>query len=437
MSFSFGASPFVRKPFLFGGWGDWSIPGVSLVHPEARYDINFAAGQWFGALPSDLVVSRASDALTLTPGGSYANFTSNTARITGNGLMVEEARTNAIRNPRGSGAVAGSPGTLPTNWIGSATPVAGISREIIGAVTVNGISGVRIRWFGTPTATGTNAAIVVFDATNAIAAAAGQTWVSSFGCALAAGSLSGVTGFSNDIAERDSSGNALSNGLAAISVTNAFQEFSHTRTMQSATTAFVVNRLTVSVTNGVAVDFTLDIAAPLLRQASFAGSPILNAAGVTNAATVQPADVVYLPISGIGTEYTLYHETPILASHVSAGSLVEMWASNNDRTRVTVNQTVQQPTIIAAGASRLAPSLSAGSGAPRRIAYRVQAGAIRMCANGTLSTVDTGAIPAAAPIRAYIGSGGGGSTGFLNDNLRRIAIIPRALSDSELVSLTS
>lgn len=32
------------------------------------------------------------------------------------GLLVEESTTNEIRNPRCEGAVAGTPGTLPTNW---------------------------------------------------------------------------------------------------------------------------------------------------------------------------------------------------------------------------------------------------------------------------------------------------------------------------------
>src|SRR3954464_10592323 len=32
------------------------------------------------------------------------------------GLLVEEARTNGIRNNSMTGAVVGTPGTLPTNW---------------------------------------------------------------------------------------------------------------------------------------------------------------------------------------------------------------------------------------------------------------------------------------------------------------------------------
>lgn len=46
------------------------------------------------------------------------------------GLLVEPQRTNSIRNNSMQGAVAGTPGTPPTNWtMGTAN---GISREILG-----------------------------------------------------------------------------------------------------------------------------------------------------------------------------------------------------------------------------------------------------------------------------------------------------------------
>ena len=32
------------------------------------------------------------------------------------GLLLEEARTNPVRNPRAEGAAAGSPGAAPTKW---------------------------------------------------------------------------------------------------------------------------------------------------------------------------------------------------------------------------------------------------------------------------------------------------------------------------------
>ena len=50
-------------------------------------------------------------------GSSVALYGADTPRFTGSAqrLLIEGQRTNSIRNPRCEGAVAGTPGTAPTN----------------------------------------------------------------------------------------------------------------------------------------------------------------------------------------------------------------------------------------------------------------------------------------------------------------------------------
>lgn len=51
------------------------------------------------------------------------------------GLLVESARTNLMRNPRLEGAVAGTPGTRPTNWSSGGTT----GQTIVGTGVIDGI----------------------------------------------------------------------------------------------------------------------------------------------------------------------------------------------------------------------------------------------------------------------------------------------------------
>jgi hypothetical protein len=64
-----------------------------------------------------LTTTRASLAWSDDSIGVWRQFANNIPRITDKGLLVEEARTNGIRNNSMQGAVVGTPGTPPTNWV--------------------------------------------------------------------------------------------------------------------------------------------------------------------------------------------------------------------------------------------------------------------------------------------------------------------------------
>src|SRR5665213_1828433 len=74
----------------------WALPGASV-------DLNFAADLYYGGSPSSsLSVTRAQtvSSYATTVAGLLVPFAANTPRITDQGLLVEEARTNTALQSR-------------------------------------------------------------------------------------------------------------------------------------------------------------------------------------------------------------------------------------------------------------------------------------------------------------------------------------------------
>ena len=102
-------------------------------------DLQFAGAT---AISSQVTFTRASTGTYYNSAGVLSSAAVNEARLDYNpstlaaqGLLIEEARTNSIRNNTMVGAVAGTPGTICTNW--NATPT---NRTIVGTGTENGIN---------------------------------------------------------------------------------------------------------------------------------------------------------------------------------------------------------------------------------------------------------------------------------------------------------
>jgi hypothetical protein len=248
-----------------------------------------------GVLRSPLTLQRAQVATLATAqasnGTNWAEFGGNQARTHGSAsrLLVEGQRSNLLRNPRCEGAVIGTPGTLPTFWSFAGT--LGLSTAVTGTGVEDGLAYVDIRFFGTPTSTGT----VQVNHDVASPASDGQVWTYSLFSRVSAGSLANV-------------GNATLAATAGTGTTNATYTLASaalgtTRRSSTVTAAggasSIIVRWRLAVTSGQPVDVSVRFAGVQLEQGPAASTPILPLAGSPASAT-RGTDLVSATLSALG-----------------------------------------------------------------------------------------------------------------------------------------
>jgi hypothetical protein len=204
-------------------------------------------------------------------------------------LLNEAASTNHIANPRAEGAVAGSPGTVPTGWTVSGSS-SGITRTIAGVGTDDGIPYVDVRLVGTASA-GVIFQIVFVSATS-VAAAVGETWACAVYAKVAAGAVTGTTYAVNLLEAGGSSTPSTSQTFTPTTADLYTQRISVTRTVTVANTAYIRGRILVTVTNGATIDVTIRVGAPQMEKASAISSVILPAVS-TPAVTSRDMERLY------------------------------------------------------------------------------------------------------------------------------------------------
>ena len=350
------------------------------------------------------------------------------------GLLVEEARTNSVRNNTMVGAVAGTPGTLPTNW-SVFTLLTGLTREIVGTGTENGITYIDIKLSGTPSAAGSY--FISTDTSTQAAAANGQTWTCSAYFKLQAGTTTGLSGFSINVSPRDSLGNTVGNVSTAFTPTTGAliaQRVSSTITNNSALTAYQLQFIQINL-SGVAIDITLRIGLPQLELGAFATSVIPT----TTAAATRAADVASIGSSAFTSFYNQSENTTFIDT-TSVGSntgftFVISDGTDNNRNGQFKNGSDVISRLVLAGAQNNAGSISYTPPQLRvRSLVSAQAGSTIMCVNGTLGSASTQS-PLPTVDRITIGSGALG-TNFLGGTIRRLCFWPIRLPNSTLQAIT-
>lgn len=419
------------------------VPMLGLFAPAALTLVG--AGQ----LRSPAALSRAqtgAEALALgADGATWSGFVAHAPRFQGLAarLLIEGQRTNGIRNPRAAGAVAGAPGTLPTNWTGS-TAADGIARQVVGTGVEAGIPYLDIRFSGTPTATGSGVNARP-ETAGAIAAASGQTWTSSFFLRLVAGSLANIT-VNRQLGEFQGATFlvATQSAITPTAAPLAAQRFQHTRTLNNASTNAVAESIFLTYTVGLAIDVTLRIGAPQIEQGAFASSPILPPVGAPAAAT-RGGDLLTAPLSGLGIgaggtcTVLLSAMIPQLAPAGVHQAILQL-DDGSDANRLLLRHQAGGASLVAnrvtagvAGAGVTAGSIAPGTPFRAGIACN-GAGRIAASLEGAAAVAQTGG-PTSGLTRLLVGSSGAtGGAEALFGEIGTLRVLPYALADAALAA---
>jgi hypothetical protein len=351
------------------------------------------------------------------------------------GLLIEESRTNSIRNSQADGAVVGASGTLPTNWITNL--LTGISREVVATGTVNGFSYIDIKFSGTNTSGAGGFLQIHPEALGQVVAASGQSWSASIYIALIAGTFSGTTSPLWRMVERDAATTAISGAVSTtdISAANAtLSRVSVSRTLNGAGTERVTSQLIWTVANGATVDFTLRIAAPQLELGAFPTSYIPT----TSAAATRAADsAVVTPISSFynQVEGTLFAEASLPLSPSNAFA-ADFYTGVENRIGIyRLQSSANMAAFVMISNVGQASLVNTVSSQPTKTALAFKTDDFALTTNGgTIATDSLGTLPAATSIRVGARADGGQAA---NGHIRKIAYWPKRLSDALLQQLTT
>lgn len=220
------------------------------------------------------------------------------------GVLIEEARTNAIRNPRAEGAVAGTPGTPPTYWNYGSNY--GITITNNGVVTVNNIPCLQLNFSGTATSSAYLG--ISFDSNITPPSLPVSTnYTQSQYVQIVSGSVANAQ-FVNRNFLYDTT-NAVVGGINQFfSPSNSLTRITSTSTTPSSGNApfrVIAWQLLFFFTSGSTYNFTLNIGAPQQETGAFATSVIFPPVGSPASAT-RAKDVFTVPVSATGANGAWY-----------------------------------------------------------------------------------------------------------------------------------
>jgi len=368
-----------------------------------------------------------------TTAAYYApRFDYNPSTLAPLGLLIEEQRTNSIRNNTMQGAVAGTPGTLPTNW--SVIGGSGLTRTIVGTGTEDGITYIDVNLAGTTSST--EVSIIPENAT-ATVAANGQTWTTSTFVRVVGGSLTNITTTRQIIIFADSGGGVLTAPATTFTPTTAAlktQRQSASGTATNASTARVYYRVDLVYSSGVAIDITLRIGLPQLEQGAFATSVIPT----TTTALTRNADVASMTGTNFSSWYnqsegTLYTQ----AAGVSGTYIALDDGTTNERNVLYFASATQPRYFVSSGGITscdiIAGTIVANSNNKLAGAYKVNDFAVSL--NGAAAVTDISG-NVATPNQLRFGRNVA-NAGFLNGHIGKFAFYPTRLANSTLQALTA
>lgn len=403
-----------------------------------------------------ITFARSSSATYFNSAGVLTTATNNLPRFdhnpaTGvcNGLLIEQASTNVVYNSGAAGAVVGTPGTNPTNWnIGAVFGPTGLSTSIIGTGSESGIPYVDVRFFGTPTSTGTLQRAIFTIAPGTVTG--GQTWTGSVYCTLVGGSLTNISIFGLEVF----SGNPTFNGNSVRAFTPTASALNNSRisttyTLPTGSTIVGID-IVMGITINLPLDVTIRIAAPQLELLPFVTSFITTPSAAT---ATRAADVASIPLGTLfnPNAFTVYTENimaNITPAEYSRILVIDNGSSAANGIQILTTPTSNPPVRLYGfiGSTGSFPEsgnsvLLYTAGSITKGVLSVNSSSAYIAWNGATPVVNNVAFGTYTPssfttlsLSALISQTGASTyCGWA----RKIVLWPQALSNNELISLTS
>ena len=347
------------------------------------------------------------------------------------GIRNPPSRINNLRNAHINGAVAGTPGTPPTNW--TVTTGASLSSEIVGVGTENGIRYLDVRIFGTASA-GTIQTINLESTTQISAATATTRTLSAF-VKLVSGSTAGLSLLQLGLRENTSGGTQVVSNLSESILSDinsgplSRQFFSYTVEFSGGgTVARSYPRIVLTPVSGQAVNITLRIGAP---QEELGGnvSPFID---TTGSAVTRAVSTHYRDITGLVGDDEVTIRVRGRAGELADGFVFGLCdaAGDNRHQFIMVVRQLHAQTIVA---DAVTADINLGYLAPGVLfsaAYSASTSDFKASLNGEAAKVDTlGAMPTGC-IRAYVGMDPDGN--HFDGWIEGWDIFPRPLGEDDL-----
>jgi hypothetical protein len=415
--------------------------GNQKIYDQLDYptlDLNFALTK---TLDPRITFTRASSGTFFDSNGAIQTAPVNTPRFDHNpltreslGLLIEEQRTNSIRNNTMVGAVAGTPGTLPTNWF-TYTSLTGLTQQIVGTGIENGITYIDYKLSGTTSGAGSYN--LFLEALGQIVATSSQVWTSSGYFKLVTGSLTNIVNIACGSESRTAAGGFIEQYSTSFTADSTLKRSSNTTPALPATTERVVPVIIINVSAAAAIDITLRIGLPQLELGAFATSVIPT----TTTALTRAADVARVNTLSPwfnAAEGTIYAEASVPVPAAYTG-FVYLLGTFTDGIMYFRQSDFRQPVdrVRVSGADQFINGFGATwtTTAVFKNAQAYKANDFAGSVNGgAVATDSSGTVPSVSVLQ--IGGLGSGSSP-INGHIRRITYFNRRLANSELQLLSS
>jgi len=350
------------------------------------------------------------------------------------GFLIEEQRTNSIRNNTMVGAVVGTPGTLPTNW--GVFSNAGLTTSVVGKGSQSGINYVDLRISGTST---TSFYVMSFD-TTATSGAAGQAWTESFWCGRVGGSATNISSSAVNLRQVGGAGN---NFDTAFTLSTNFNRSTSSGTLTTGATG-VFAAIILNIINGAAIDITLRIGMPQLEQGDFATSVIPT----TTAAATRAADVAVMTGTNFSSWYNQSEGTLFVdvADYVGNATVTTRFAELANSTlggseRMLIGKATGGASsrfLVISSSTSQADVYATIPSVGAKVAATYKANSFNQASNGVIGTEDASGVVPTGINALYIGSDYTGAIGpILNGHIRSLKYYNTRLPNAQLQAITA